>query len=375
MSDLVLDGATRREAFKAELSGSWTADRAAELERRLSELSQSSGSAKRLIFDLSRIERLDTVGAWILDRTRHDLGRKGRVLDLVDARPEHHTLLNEVAAHGFHRAPQRTADPLRAFAAIGRAVVDSGRDIARAASFVGEVVVATTRVASWRHHFRLAAFVHQMELIGLRGVPIIALISFLVGCIIAQQGVFQLRRFGAVPFVVDLVGILSLRELGVLLTAIMVAGRSGSSFTAELGSMKMREEIDALKVMGLDPVEVLILPRLFALIVVLPLLTFIADIAALFGGGLVAWLYGDISPYGFLTRLQGAIGMNTFMVGILKAPFMAVVIGIVASIEGLAVAGSTESLGRRVTSSVVKAIFMVIVADGFFAMFFAAIDY
>ena len=206
-------------------------------------------------------------------------------------------------------------------------------------------------------------------------MPIIVLISFLVGCIVAQQGIFQLRKFGATPFVVDLTGILTLRELGVLLTSIMVAGRSGSAFTAEIGSMKMREEIDALRVMGLDPVEVLIVPRILALIIALPMLTFLSDMAALYGGGLVAWIYGDISPDVFVSRLRAAIGMQTFLVGIIKAPFMALVIGLIASMEGLDVQGSAESLGQHVTSSVVKAIFMVIVLDGIFAMFFAAIRY
>jgi phospholipid/cholesterol/gamma-HCH transport system permease protein len=201
------------------------------------------------------------------------------------------------------------------------------------------------------------------------------LISFLVGCIVAQQGIFQLVKFGATPFVVDLTGILVMRELAVLLTSIMVAGRSGSAFTAEIGSMKMREEIDALRVMGLDPMEVLIAPRILALAIGLPLLTFIASIAALTGSGVTAWLYGDISPDVFLARLRAAVSFNTFLVGILKAPFMALVIGIIATIEGLAVEGSAESLGRHVTSSVVKAIFMVIVLDGLFAMFFAAIRY
>jgi phospholipid/cholesterol/gamma-HCH transport system permease protein len=180
---------------------------------------------------------------------------------------------------------------------------------------------------------------------------------------VAQQGIFQLVKFGATPFVVDLTGILVMRELAVLLTSIMVAGRSGSAFTAEIGSMKMREEIDALRVMGLDPMEVLIAPRILALAIGLPLLTFIASIAALSGSGVTAWLYGDISPDVFLARLRAAVSFNTFLVGI------------IATIEGLAVEGSAESLGRHVTSSVVKAIFMVIVLDGLFAMFFAAIRY
>jgi phospholipid/cholesterol/gamma-HCH transport system permease protein len=223
--------------------------------------------------------------------------------------------------------------------------------------------------------FRPSAVVNQLEHIAYRGVPIIVLISFLVGCIVAQQGIFQLVRFGATAFVIDLIGILVLRELAVLLTSIMVAGRSGSAFTAEIGSMKMREEIDALRVMGLDPMEVLILPRILALVIGLPILTFISSIAALAGGGVTAWVYGDISIDVFLSRLKEAVGINTFLVGLIKAPFMALVIGIIATLEGLAVEGSAESLGRHVTSSVVKAIFMVIVLDGLFAVFFAAIRY
>jgi phospholipid/cholesterol/gamma-HCH transport system permease protein len=161
----------------------------------------------------------------------------------------------------------------------------------------------------------------------------------------------------------------------VLLTSIMIAGRSGSAITAEIGSMKMREEIDALSVMALDPMEVLILPRVLALIIALPMLTFLADMAALFGGGCVAWIYGDIGPVVFIQRLQDAIALNTFAVGLIKAPFMALVIGLIASVEGFSVGGSAESLGQRVTASVVKSIFMVIVLDGLFAMFFAAVRY
>jgi phospholipid/cholesterol/gamma-HCH transport system permease protein len=363
------------DSINADLSGSWTADRARTIETCLTSFLADSGQRRRIVMDLSKVVRLDTVGAWILDRMQHDLLLKGRVVEFVRASPEHQTLLEEVAVHGFVPRKPKVEWSFQALADLGKAEVDLGREAVGALSFVGEVVVATIRGVGWQRHFRVAAFVHQLELIALRGAPIIMLISFLVGSIVAQQGIFQLRRFGADPFVVELVGILSLREMGLLLTAIMVAGRSGSSFTAELGSMKMREEIDALKVMGFDPIEVLIIPRLLALTVALPLLTFLADMASLFGGGLVAHLYGNIEPRAFLIRLQSAIGTSTFMVGIIKAPVMAAIIGVIASIEGFSVEGSAEALGRRVTSSVVRAIFMVIVADGLFAMFFAAIDY
>jgi phospholipid/cholesterol/gamma-HCH transport system permease protein len=215
--------------------------------------------------------------------------------------------------------------------------------------------------------------VHHLEQVCWRAVPIILLITFLIGCIISQQGIFHFSKFGAGVFVVDMLGVLVLRELGVLVVAIMIAGRSGSSYTAELGSMKMREEIDALRTMGFDPTEVLIVPRLLALVIALPVLTFLGVIAALYGGGLVAWLYGGLQPEAFLARLRDVITIDHFIVGMIKAPFMAFLIGTVACVEGLAVEGSAESLGQHTTASVVKSIFFVIVLDGAFAIFFASI--
>jgi phospholipid/cholesterol/gamma-HCH transport system permease protein len=214
---------------------------------------------------------------------------------------------------------------------------------------------------------------YQLYRVGWQAIPIVVLITFLIGAIIAQQGIFHFRKFGADSYVVDMVGILVLRELGVLIVAIMVAGRSGSAYTAELGSMKMREEIDALSTMGLDPIEVLMLPRILALICALPILSFIGAMAALYGGGLVAWFYGGMGPAIFLARLHEAVSVTHFEVGIIKAPFMALVIGIVACSEGLRVKGSAESLGKQTTTSVVKSIFLVIVLDGLFAVFFASI--
>jgi phospholipid/cholesterol/gamma-HCH transport system permease protein len=213
--------------------------------------------------------------------------------------------------------------------------------------------------------------VHHLDLVGWRAVPIILLITFLIGAIIAQQGIIRFRRFGAGLYVVDMLGVLIMREIGVLIVAIMIAGRSGSSYTAELGSMKMREEIDALQTMGLDPIDVLILPRIIALVIALPILTFLGMMAALYGGGLVCWLYAGINPDIFMAELRD-LSFNHFIVGMSKAPFMALVIGIVASVEGLQVKGSAESLGLQTTVSVVKAIFLVIVLDGVAAVFFAS---
>jgi phospholipid/cholesterol/gamma-HCH transport system permease protein len=367
------------EALHARLSGAWTAKEAPAIERCVSELAKLESSVA-IEIDLASVDQIDTIGAWLIDHALDDLRRGGRKVNLIHVKPKQQTLLDEVRAHGLHIAPGRNREPARSeelefLVEIGKGISTFGEGLFAALSFLGEVVAAATRLVNWRRHFRAPAFVHQMELIVLRGAPIIILISFVVGSIIAQQGIFQLRRFDAADFVVDLIGILTLRELGVLLASIMVAGRSGSSFTAELGAMKMREEIDALLVMGFDPIDVLILPRLLALAIGLPMLVFIGDISSLAGGGLVAWLYQGISPHAFLTKLQAAISLHSFLAGIIKAPFMAVAICMIASIEGLAVRGSTEDLGRHVTASVVKAIFTVIVVDGLFAIFYAAIDY
>jgi phospholipid/cholesterol/gamma-HCH transport system permease protein len=358
------------------ISGCWIAEQASSMETAIAGMAVSMKKSRRVSVDLSRLDRLDTVGAWLLDRTRHELRTQGYAVVFSNAREEHRILLDEVDHYEIPPEQEvKHASPFSLLVSLGQRVSDLGKDLLSGLGFLGEFMVALSHMLAKPRLFRATSLVNQLDLVALRGVAIIVLISFLVGGIIAQQGIFQLRQFGATSFVVDLVGILTLRELGVLLTSIMLAGRSGSAFTAEIGSMKMREEIDAIRVMGLEPMEVLIVPRLLALIIGLPMLTFLSDLSALVGGGMVAWVYEGISPQSFVTRLKDAIALNTFMVGIIKAPFMALIIGLIACIEGFAVQGSAESLGRHVTSSVVKAIFMVIVADGLFAMFFAAIKY
>ncbi|CAM5220891.1 ABC transporter permease [Bosea thiooxidans] len=358
------------------LAGSWSADRAPRIATLVDEIVARLKSASGARLDLSNVSRLDTLGAYVLNRLKARQERSGVAIEIVSDKPEHAILLGEVRVHDEDAAAGhahfRLVDVL---VDIGKAVVGFGRDMVGGAMFLGEVIVGSASVMLGPRKFRGPSLVNQIELIAFNGAPIIMLISFLVGCIVAQQGIFQLQQFGAAAFVVNLTGILILRELAVLLTSIMIAGRSGSAFTAEIGSMKMREEIDALRVMGLDPIEVLVVPRILALIISLPILTFISAMAGLVGAGLVAWLYGGIGVDTFLARLQSVITWKHFAVGLIKAPFMAFVIGLIASIEGLAVQGSAESLGRQVTASVVKAIFMVIVVDGLFAMFFASIEF
>jgi phospholipid/cholesterol/gamma-HCH transport system permease protein len=355
------------------LSGSWVMQQARAAEAAVTALAFRRG--ERITIDLSGVGRLDTLGALLVRRIEGAAVSAGAEASLGGGRAEHQLLLAEVRPPAAAIVQNRGVGPVDILEDIGRGMHGVGKDFVGGVSFLGGFVAALGRVILNPSRFRSAAFVRQLESFGFRSVPIIALISFLVGGIIAQQSVFQLRNFGTAAFVADLLGILVLRELGVLLTAIMIAGRSGSAITAEIGSMKMREEIDALRTMGLDPMEVLIVPRLLALIVAMPILTFIASMAGLLGGGLVAWVYGDVSPDVFLARLQNAVKFNTFMVGMIKAPVMALVIGLIAAIEGAAVKGSAESLGQQTTASVVKAIFMVILVDGLFAMFFAAIRY
>jgi phospholipid/cholesterol/gamma-HCH transport system permease protein len=291
--------------------------------------------------------------------------------------PGQQALLREIGETPEPRARALTqgGPAVNLLADFGFSIVSAGRDFGAGVAFLGQFLSACGRVLTGRSRLRGAAIITQIERVGLRGMPIVVLISFLVGGIIAQQSIFQLRSFGTAHLVADLMGILVLRELAVLLSAIMIAGRSGSSITAELGSMKMREEIDAIQTMGLDPMEVLVVPRILGLVLGLPLLTFLAGMSGILGGAIVAQVYGQISFDIYFGRLQNAIGLNTFVVGMVKAPFMALVIGLIACIEGFSVKGSAESLGQRTTAAVVKSIFIVIVVDGVFAMFFAAIRY
>ncbi len=255
------------DVLHVRLDGDWTAPNAPDVERLASEImaKANEGEARQLRLDLSGVSHLDTMGALVMSKLRHTAGSDGLRLDFAQLSAPQRTLIHEVdRIRAEPVSLERKPSSWQIFVDVGEAVVDFGRDIAKGTSFLGEVVVATGRAIANPGHFRGPSLVHQIEQIAFRGAPIIILISFLVGCIVAQQGIFQLQRFGATPFVVNMVGILVLRELGVLLASIMVAGRSGSAFTAEIGSMKMREEIDALRVMGLDPIAVLVVPRILA---------------------------------------------------------------------------------------------------------------
>jgi phospholipid/cholesterol/gamma-HCH transport system permease protein len=358
--------------------GAWTAHHASDLEQMVGKAEQMAEGRRGVLIDVTRVSQLDTFGAWFIERMRRSYAAAGAEPKVMGLSDTYSPLVTEVSRVQKPFEAQRVRlTPLVTLDRVGRAVTsvatDMGATLRGIVEMTGALVYAFWQVTRHPSHFRLTSLVYHLELVGWRAVPIIFMITLLVGSIISQQGIFHFSKFGAGIFVVDMLGVLTLRELGVLIVAIMIAGRSGSAYTAELGSMKMREEIDALRTMGFDPAEVLLVPRLLALIIALPILTFIGVIAGLFGGGMVAWLYGGLLPDAFLGRLREVITIDHFIVGMVKAPFMAFLIGTIACVEGLAVEGSAESLGQHTTTSVVKAIFFVIVLDGMFAIFFASI--
>ncbi|MGA2311054.1 MAG: ABC transporter permease [Xanthobacteraceae bacterium] len=375
MSAASLTATAEGERVALAATGAWTAERAAELEKIIDQTARRYQGASDVVIDLAKLERLDTFGAWLIERLKRAFTGRGstaRVIGLSDA---DRSLMEELQL--VNRAPEETGAAanriVMALDSVGRAVAGIGWSLVLLTQVLGALTMVVAATIAHPTRLRLTSVVYHLERVGWRAVPIILLSTFLIGAIIAQQGIFHFRTFGAEIYVVDMVGILVLREVGVLIVCVMVAGRSGSAYTAEIGSMKMREEIDALRTMGFDPVEVLVLPRIVALVIAVPLLTFLGAMAALYGAGLVCWLYGGMTPDILLARLREAISLPTFAVGMIKAPFMALVIGLVACVEGFEVQGSAASLGLRTTSSVVKSIFLVIVLDGFFAMFFAAV--
>ncbi|MBI2713892.1 MAG: MlaE family lipid ABC transporter permease subunit [Rhizobiales bacterium] len=375
MSDTLLEGKAQGGQLKLAGAGAWTAQNARALEALIDGETARAGKLRQVDIDMKQVERLDTFGAWLLERLVRSFSARGCQTNVTGLKEDDRALYDELhAVKPDQASPHGNGQALSyALASVGQSIASVGQSFISFVNMLGALVMVILRVAKRPHTFRFTSLVHQLDNVAWRAVPIILLITFLIGCIIAQQGLFHFRKFGADIYVVDMVGILVLRELGVLIVAIMVAGRSGSAYTAELGSMKMREEIDALRTMGFDPIEVLVLPRIVALVIGVPVLTFLGSMAALYGGGLVCWLYGGIDPDIFLSRLKEAITLDHFKVGLIKAPFMALIVGVVACVEGLAVKGSAESLGMQTTASVVESIFLVIVLDGLFAIFFASI--
>lgn len=337
------------------------------LDRRLRTLTQQIDEV-----DLSAVGAIDTVGAWAAWRLSRDhaaniVGATGDASRLIDAVKGSHNSV-PLAATQHNAAFTGVAD-------LGGAVLSLGRSSRGIVAFLGAVIVGLGALIRHPRRLRGKALIHQMELVGVSSLGIIGLMSFLIGIVIAQQGAVQLQQFGAEVYTVNLVGRLCLRELGVLMTAIMVAGRSGSAFAAQIGTMKLTEEVDAMRTIGVSPVEALILPRVLATVLMMPLLGIFSAVMAIFGGAFLASVSLGIGFVPFLARIQEVVPLYDLWVCLIKAPVFGLIVALTGCYQGMQVTTNSEELGRRTTSSVVMAIFIVIVLDAFFAVFFTKVGW
>lgn len=361
------------DVLEMQLSGDWTIDNVARIDAIVAELRPAhTGPA---VIDFSPIGRMDTTGAWMVEKIRRGLTTPDHPVEFRGIQPNHQLLVERL--HGLTGEP--AAEPERYSAAsviaerTGRATVDALNEATDLLNFLGLATATAARTVISPRRFRMTSFVFHLEQVGLNALPIVGLLSFLIGVVLAYQGADQLRRFGAEIFTVNLLGISILREMGILLTAIIVAGRSGSAFAAQIGTMQVNEEIDAMRTIGLDPIEVLVLPRMLALLVAMPLLAVYADLMGLAGGALMAIVSLDITFTQFTERLKDVVPIWAFWVGIIKAPVFGVMIALVGCREGLKVRGSADSVGRQTTRAVVVSIFLVIIIDAVFSIFFSAV--
>ena len=364
--ETLADGARRLVA-----AGDWSVGGVAEMDPLMRDEGAAGGA---LEFDTTDAGHFGTAAAWLVVRTRDEVEAAGGTFVHREADGQRKGLVQTIREEREQRAPKpEPAETDGLVAQLGAAVIGAGRDIVQGIFLTGAAVEGPQLKPGMRRGIRIKSLITHLDRIALRAVPVIAVMSFLIGGILAQQTAFQLQDFGEEVLTIPLVGLLLLREIGILLTAIMVAGRSGSAITAEIGAMRMREEIDALKVIGLNPIAVLVLPRLLALMIAVPVLTFLANIAGMAGAIFVGWLTLDLTVASMLDAFRSFVAGSHFFVGFLKAPVMAFAIGIISAMEGLKVSGSAESLGQHVTSAVVRSIFVVILIDGLFAIFFTSI--
>ena len=348
------------------VAGALTITRAATTQREIEALPDP------LTIDLSDIDRMDTVGAWIVYRTVRDRGAK-----VVGASRDEVSLLHQVSDfdHPVQVHPEERASFFRVLTEIGEYIVDTGRTLLGLLGFFGATLIGFAAVIRKPRRFRLNAVVQRFDVVGVRALGIIGLMSFLIGIVIAQQGSVQLAQFGAEVYTINLIGRITVRELGTLMTAIMVAGRSGSAFAAQIGTMKITEEIDAMRTIGVSPIEALVIPRMIASVVMMPLLAFWSMLMALLGGGIFVWLDLGIPPLTYIQRLQEVIPLTDMWVGIIKAPVFGFIIALAGCFQGFQVQGNSEEVGTRTTIAVVQSIFLVIVLDAVFAVFFSSIGW
>jgi phospholipid/cholesterol/gamma-HCH transport system permease protein len=348
-------------------SGDLTLARMNGLPRRLEQI-----EVQRPLVDLSGVRRMDTVGAWLVHRLARDRGAEVR-----GANEDQVVLLDQVgqADQPVKVRPDRSPPLYRVLGQVGDASSVAFRTLLGLLAFFGALMISFWNVITHPRRFRFNAVTQQFEVVGVNALGIVGLMSFLVGIVIAQQGAVQLRQFGAEVFTINLIGRLTFRELGVLMTAIMVAGRSGSAFAAQIGSMKLTEEVDAMRTIGVSPMEALVLPRVLAAVLLMPLLGFYASLVALVGGGLLCWISLDIPPVTFIQRIREVVPMTDVYSGLVKAPVFGLIIAMAGCFQGFQVHGNAEEVGLRTTAAVVQGIFLVIVLDAFFAVFFTEIGW
>src|SRR6478609_9509396 len=348
------------------VAGALTITRAATTQREIDALPDP------VTIDLSEIERMDTVGAWIVYRTVRDRGAK-----VIGASRDEVSLLKQVGEfdHPVRVVPEEKRGFVSIIAELGLWIAETGRTLVGLLGFFGATLIGFSNIIRRPKRFRVNAVVQRFDVVGVRALGIIGLMSFLIGIVIAQQGAVQLAQFGAEVYTINLIGRITIRELGVLMTAIMVAGRSGSAFAAQIGTMKITEEIDAMRTIGVSPIEALVLPRMMASVLMMPLLAFWAMIPALFGGGVFVWFDLGYAPATYVQHLQEVIPMTDLWVGLIKAPVFGFIIALAGCFQGMLVEGDSEQVGSRTTTAVVQSIFLVIVLDAVFAVFFSSIGW
>jgi len=365
---------TEHDSLVLTAGGAWTVRQAAEIDTALRAVTLAG--VRRAIVELSQLTAFDTAGAWLLDRTLEDFRARGIAAETRGLAESYSPLLR-VVENARESAAGRPTILHRYWLAmverVGAATFEFFAEAKALIAFFGMTVIGYLEIIRRPRSLRMISLVNQIEQSGLNAIPIVCLLSFLIGIVIAYVGADQLRRFGAEIFTVNLLGVIMLREIGVLLTAIMIAGRSGSAYTAQIGTMQVNEEIDAMRTLGLDPMHVLVLPRINGLLVSLFILAFFSNVAGLLGGAVMATLVLDVTFVQFIQQLQTVVSLNHFFVGMVKAPVFAFIIAIVGCYEGLRVSGSAESVGRMTTKSVVTSIFLVIIADAIFSIIFSTL--
>ena len=357
------------------LSGSWTARGIGAIEPQLATLAAPASS--QLVVDGARIEALDTAGAWVLQKLLRRLSGEGTALQIRGLRAEFAKLLDVIGqpvADSTETPAVVASAPPSPLERVGRRAVNAGEQTVALLGFIGETALALVGSVAHPARIRWRPILYNIRSAGFDALPIVGLLSFLLGIVVAYQGADQLRQYGANIFVADLVGLSMLREFAPLITAIIVAGRSGSAYAAQIGTMAVTEEIDAMRTLGIAPLDLLVLPKIIALMIALPLLTVFADVLGVFGGMLMAQSQLGVSFWEFLDRFVKAVSVTHFMVGIGKAPVFAAIIAVIGCFQGFRTKGGAENVGRHTTKSVVQSIFLVIVADAAFSIAFSALD-